>query len=507
MKLSLHNPARITRVIACSLSAVLFLSAPSFAADDGNYSGWDTFKHYFNPPKADQPITEADQKKVPIRIKSASPDFKDGFNPRLYDMWQLVTLDPATGAKCADGSPYKFFVKRRASTSNIMVTLEGGGACWDYKGCSSSVVSASVNNLFKPGDKKDVLSFLSPTALKYNPMLSTVMRDFFTVFPSDFNPSYKNRTQKWSNVYLPYCTADVHIGFGTKVYTDPEGKGKPLVVHHNGAVNALQVAAWVRNNLQAPRQVMLNGFSAGGVGTSGLYYVARQIFSHADKGFMINDAGPAWFTDLNGSDQDYPSKYLHTAGLASWGTGVARPLNDGTTRSLLDWYTDENNLGKYGFQKTNLGTINTATAKYMAEHFPNDRLGFSTFQEDNLFGSFSYRRAFADAAVQNRDARKAATIRYWQKDVNRFAQTMFGQPNFSYYLPATRKLLDAHVVSTDAGKTADIQEQNLTFNDFVDTITEAKPAMYAQEKDFEADRKQVSILGSITEWFLKGAGL
>lgn len=504
MKLLTHKKA--PQLIALSLSSIL-MATPSFAATDGNYSGWETFKNYFSPPKADKPITEADQLKVPIKIKSASPDFKDGFNPGLYDQWQLVTLDPSTGAKCADGSPYKFFVKRRASTSNMMVTLEGGGACWDYKGCSSSVLGASVKNIFKSDDQKDVLSFLSPTALKYDAFLSNIMRDFVTVFPSDFNANYKNRTQKWNNIYLPYCTADVHIGFGTTVYEDPEGKGEPLVVHHNGAVNALQVAAWARNNLQSPSQVMLNGFSAGGVGTSGLYYVARQVFSHADKGFMINDAGPAWFTDLNGSDQDYPSKYLHTFGLKSWGTGLPRELNDGTNRSLLDWYADENQLGQYGFDKTNLGSVNTATAKYMADYFPNDRLGFTTFQEDNLFGSFSYRRAFDDAAVQDYDARKAATLRYWKKDVNRFAEKMYGQPNYSYYLPATRKLVDGHVVSIDPGETADIQEQNLTFNDFVDTVTEAKPAMHAKEQDFEADRKQVSIFGSITEWFLKAAGL
>lgn len=487
--------------------AALCAASVSTHAEVGDYTPWQSFLNRSNPPAADKPITPADQSNVPIEIKSASSEFNDGFMPALYDTWQKVTLDPATGAKCADGSPYQFFVKRRSSSRNVMVTLEGGGACWDYKGCSSSVVGASIKNIFTPDNKKDVLSFLSPTAVKYDGFLSTVMRDFLSVFQSDFNPHYQNRSQKWTNVYLPYCTADVHIGFGTKVYKDPEGKGKPLVMHHNGAVNALQVSAWVRNNLESPRQVMLNGVSAGGVGTSGLYYVFRQVFNDAQSGYMINDAGPAWFTDLNGSNQDYPSKYLHTAGLDSWGTGVARPLNDGTNRSLLDWYADNNRLGQYGFSKTNLGTINTATAKYMAANYPKDRLGFTTFQEDNLFGSFSYRRAFADAAVQDRDARRNATIRYWQKDVNRFAQTMTGEPNFSYYLPATRKLLDGHVVSANAGKTADIQEQNLTFNDFMQTVTEEQPAMHAQEKDFEADRKQVSVLGSLTTLFLKAAGL
>lgn len=487
-------------------AAVCSVSISTYA-EIGDYTPWQSFVNRFNPPAADKPITPADQQNAPIEIKTASPEFNDGFKPWLYDTWQMVTLDPATGAKCADGSPYKFFIKRKASSRNMMLTLEGGGACWNYDSCSTSLVDASIKNIFTPDDKKDVLSFLSATATKYDGIITPIMRDFVSVFQSDFNPNYQNRSQNWTNVYLPYCTADVHIGFGTKIYEDPKGEGKPLVMHHNGAVNALQVSAWVRNNLESPRQVMLNGVSAGGVGTSALYYVFRQVFNDAQSGYMVNDAGPAWYADINGNDKDYPSKYLHTTGLAAWGTDTPRPLNDGTNRSLLDWYGDNNKLGKYGFDKTNLGTINSATARYMAENYPKDGLGFTTFQEDNLFGSFSYRRAFADAAVRDPAARRDATLRYWKKDINRFAENMAGESNFSYYLPATRTLLDGHVVSFDVGETADIQEQNLTFNDFMQTVTEQQPAMHAKEQDFEADRKQFSLLGSITTAFLKAAGL
>lgn len=490
-----------TKTVATALlcaSVVVPLAHTQAHAEVGDYSGWDSFTNRFKPRKADKPITAADQAKVPFTINTPSSSHNDGFTPWLYDVWQTVTLDPSTGAKCGDGSPYKFLVNRKASTSNIMATMEGGGACWDYKTCKNSLVSGLIKNTFKPDDEKDRLALLGATTLKYNPLLSGALRAGGSVFTSSFNPHFSNKTLKWTKIYLPYCTGDVFIGAGTKVYTDPEGKGEPLVVHHNGSVNMLQVAAWVRNNLEAPQQLMVNGFSAGGVGTTGMYYPMRSLFD-VQKGYMINDAGPSWYADQRGSLADYPSKGLHIEGLKAWRTSVPQMLSDGRDdRSVMQWLAAR----LPWFDTKNLGTINEAAARAL----PNDKFGFTTFQEDYMFSSYSYRRFHPEAAVSDNEQRRANTLRLWQKDLNRFAQTM-QEPNFGYYFPATRKFVHGHVVSGKPDQTADIQELGLTFNDFVNSITDSEQPIKAQEKDFEADRKQTDIMGSIISWVLTLGGL
>ena len=52
-----------------------------------------------------------------------------------YFQWEMVELPPETGAACGDGSPYRFFVNRTPLTKDIVISYEGGGACWDQKAC------------------------------------------------------------------------------------------------------------------------------------------------------------------------------------------------------------------------------------------------------------------------------------------------------------------------------------------------------------------------------------
>ncbi len=486
----------LSRLMILSLLALFTGNA---LADLGDYSSRETFMNYFKPRQANNPLNEQDKANIPFHIKSARTDFKDGFMPALYNVWQEVTLDPATGASCGDGSPYKFWVKRRANTSNLMTILEGGGACWSYESCKQDMVTGIIKNLFKPLDKKDRLAFFSASTLKQSSMFSTLVRNISSVLPADFTPNYQNKTQKWNKVYLPYCTGDVHLGFKTQIYQDPKDATKTLVVQHKGAINLLQVGAWVRNNLESPAQFMLTGQSAGGVGANGLYYAARKLFSQAQKSYMVNDGGPIWFNDLNGSVADNPSKPLFTEALKMWGMAAKLNLADGTYRTPLQWYKSE--MPNH-FNENNIGSISNA----FALKYPNDRLGLMTYQEDYIFSSFIYRRFLEGANHPNSKIRRQNTLRYWQQDLNRFTQEISAS-NYGYYLPATREALLGHTLSFKIDKTTDIQEQELTFNDFMHNITDGEGAvMRAQEKDFEADRKQIDLIGKFTKWFFGDGG-
>jgi len=55
------------------------------------------------------------------------------FVPEAYGQW--LKFEPE-GAVCANGSQYKYFVNFSETSSNLVVFLEGGGACSNYEDCS-----------------------------------------------------------------------------------------------------------------------------------------------------------------------------------------------------------------------------------------------------------------------------------------------------------------------------------------------------------------------------------
>jgi hypothetical protein len=110
-----------------SLSVSLVFGNSLAYAEIGDYTATQTSLNKMIPSIADRPITSADRRLVPLPINQNPTGFQDGFDPKKYDTWQQVKLDPSTGAKCGDGSPFSFWVNRKASTSNVMFFLEGGG--------------------------------------------------------------------------------------------------------------------------------------------------------------------------------------------------------------------------------------------------------------------------------------------------------------------------------------------------------------------------------------------
>lgn len=492
--MSLIHRTRLAGMLALGVAS----SAMTLAhADVGDYSAFQTRLNQSFPKTADRPITAADKKLIPLAINSNPAGFDDGFDPKAYDQWQEVKLDPSTGAKCGDGSPFSFWVNRRASTSNLMVFLEGGGACWDYDSCSSTLASGNtLGNVLKASSNKDTSAVIATSGLSNTDKSALI--PIYSALLKDSSPDLDNKVMGWNKVFVPYCTGDVHAGLSTHVYTDPAGIKPPVTIYHNGIINSLQVAAWVRNNLQAPQQLMFTGQSAGGVGATALYHAVRLLFP-VKQGFMLNDAGPSFFADQNGSDAANPSAPLHRTALPIWGLTEKRQLADGSFRSLLDWYKVE----LTGLDVSNFGTLNIATAN----RWPKDRLSMTTTQEDYVFGTYSYRRFFADTQGNDPEVRKANTLARWKIDIDRFTDKMQPVPNYGFYIPATRRWLYGHTMTSNVGRTADIQELGLDMNDYLNNLTDpTAPLMKAKEKNFTADRYQFSLTSEATVLLLTSIG-
>jgi Pectinacetylesterase len=456
MRLSIRTPIRTSICLGAILSIALV--APLAHAEAGDYSFWDTLKHLVSPPKADNPVKPL-QRTGEYPLKSNPSNFEDGFRPGGYLRWQTVQLAPETGAVCGNGSPFKFFVNRVANTSNTIIYMEGGGACWDYESCSGKLGVLGARN--PNGIPDDYMKLTNPAASLVSP------------FVFRLHPSSRVKTQDWNMIYIPYCTGDVYTGDKVAVYTPPAGSAdtKPLVWHHNGLRNTRAVLSWAKDNLQRPTQMLVTGCSAGGVGSMSNYHHVRRDMEPT-KSFLINDSGPV-FTAPQGSDiNQFPSQRLHAQIRGAWG------LDAGIFGML------EREVA--GFQRDNLGTL----YRGLANRWSSDRLGHTHFWEDINFSRYSYYRFFADVGGEpDRAKREAAQLARWYKDTERLYGELSQINNFGGYFPRFRPLTESHCTTVADFKNGDVQEQNLELSDFIESVLDGKGAVIdAAERDTRADK-------------------
>ena len=131
-------------------------------------------------------------------------------------------LFPAGETICSDSSAYMFFV-RPASRDSVMVYFQGGGACWRGENCS-----------------QDHDPTYTPTADE---------REDPSGWPGIWNvDDPENPFASYSQVVVPYCTGDVHLGDKVTTYDVPATDSLPamqVTVHHRGYANAMAVLDWV----------------------------------------------------------------------------------------------------------------------------------------------------------------------------------------------------------------------------------------------------------------------
>ena len=143
-----------------SIAALGLLSLSfSASAELGDYGFWQTLANLFSPMKADNKVTSEQANAAQYPLKLNPGNFDDGFSPGNYLAWQTVQLSPSTGAICGNGSPYKFFVNRVAHTSNTIIYMEGGGACWDHASCTGKTGIRGARN--PDGIPDDYMSLLT----------------------------------------------------------------------------------------------------------------------------------------------------------------------------------------------------------------------------------------------------------------------------------------------------------------------------------------------------------
>jgi hypothetical protein len=172
------------------------------------------------------------------------------------------TLIPGGDTECARETPFQFFVRPAAdgNTDKLLIYYQGGGACWDLFTCSAGGTGMFDNVVNSAAEE---------------------IGDYNGIF--DFENS-QNPVADYNMVFIPYCTADVHIGDAVADY------GAGLELHHNGFNNSMSALDWTYENFDAPAEIVVAGTSAGAYGS--IYYAPYIIDQYpAARVVQFGDAG------------------------------------------------------------------------------------------------------------------------------------------------------------------------------------------------------------------------
>lgn len=175
------------------------------------------------------------------------------------EAWQWV---PMPGMRCRTGTQTGFGLRRAAGSRDLLIVLQGGGACFDFLTC-----------------------LLNPSRFGASDFNAYVANSGNTGVFAD-RPD--NPFQDWNVVFVPYCTGDVHSG-------DAPNTPVPGTFGRQDFVGLRNMDAMLRRIAPEARRaehVVLSGESAGGFGTIGTYGLVAERLAPAPVDFL-DDSGPA----------------------------------------------------------------------------------------------------------------------------------------------------------------------------------------------------------------------
>lgn len=167
--------------------------------------------------------------------------------------WTYVEVP---GTRCMNGEVAGFGVNHNPDSPNVMIYLEGGGACFN--------------------DTCDFTAFSIPFVPPIDGIFS---RD-----------NGNNPVKDWTMIYVPYCTGDIHAG-------DAERELGGQLRQFRGYTNiTTYLTQWVPS-FPAER-VLLTGISAGGFGAALNATQVADAYGEAVELTVVDDSGPPLSNDV-----------------------------------------------------------------------------------------------------------------------------------------------------------------------------------------------------------------
>ncbi len=218
--------------------------------------------------------------------------------------WSWVAT---TGSQCSDGSQTGIGINPGPGSSpDVLVFLNGGGACWDAITCYQ--LQIATPGPYGPNEFDRDIRALPAGTIVDRTLAGNPFKDYTFVF-------------------VPYCTGDVHAGNTVQSYPGAPG-GQSW--HHKGRVNLQAAFDYLAANVSAPSKVVVSGSSAGGFGSLLAFDVASGKWPLA-KGYLVDDSGP-------------PLANIPTLELAAWSASWDLPGALSPICGPVDCLTDLSNV-------------------------------------------------------------------------------------------------------------------------------------------------------------------
>lgn len=204
---------------------------------------------------------------------------------------------------CGNGQPTGVGVNLSDTSKDVVIFMQGGGACWDVNTCFVLKSAANLESGY--------------TAASFN---NEPVRAAAAFDRADPNNPFKDA----SFVYIPYCTGDLHMGDKVQRY---EALGQTRDIHHKGAANMRAFLPRLRATFPDASRVLLTGASAGGYGAQLSYHLVADAFAPAPV-HSLSDCGPMV--------QPYDGRFSEMK--PSWNIQTP-PGCEGCAQSLPVWLT------------------------------------------------------------------------------------------------------------------------------------------------------------------------
>ena len=262
-----------------------------------------------------------------------APDLSPGQPPRgapiqaASSTWTWVDFPDSA---CDDGSPTGIGVNLNGS-KDLLVFLNGGGACWDYTTCV--LFSTSAHGPFGSAQFNQGIAAVGGSVL---------------------DRAAPNPFAGFNLVFVPYCTGDIHGGDNVITYTSGSNQ---KVIYHKGRANIAAYLARLAATVPAGGKVVVSGSSAGGFGVNMVYDLFHQYFS-GSKLYLLDDSGPLFVGDA------IPA-FLRSSWYSSW--GLERTLTPLCPSCPQDF---------------------SALIPILAAKYPGERLALLSYTQDNVIRSY-----------------------------------------------------------------------------------------------------------------------
>jgi len=246
------------------------------------------------------------------------------------------------GAQCADGTDTGFAITYRKDAKDLLIYLDGGGACWSKTTCST-------------GAAKKLTAYG-----KYKGPYDSVDNVLNQGMGEAINPNAPF-VKGYNLVRVPYCTGDVFIGDKEQDYGIP---GMPYVIRHVGYKNLELILAEVKSRVPTADRVVFYGTSAGGIGVS---WNVHQVAAQYPKSelYVVNDGGVL-----------FKSPYVDGKKLESvyttWGAELNHPV-----------------FGKPGHKYSSTNPLTSQVVEYNRTEFPKARYAYLSTYNDLVMMGFA----------------------------------------------------------------------------------------------------------------------